>query len=379
MKICIPLTNLTFEGNVVFDLAKALAKHGHDVKILAPGGRGLAGEETVEGVKIKRFRYFWPVSFESLAYGYGIVKNLRRNPLKILLLPFFFSAFCVKILRESGDCDVIHANWLPSALASLPAKMLMGKPVVLTVHGTDVRHMPGWLIRVAVKTSDAITTSHEELVGKVEHSGGKIEIVRNMLDFRAFENPRGARVEKLRREFSFWNKPVVLFVGRFISERDPVTFIKAAKDVEDTNFVMVGDGELFEDAKSFARRNSVKNVFFTGRRNDVGAFMKLCDVFVSTSNFDNVFSTSVIEAMVAGKPMALTDAGKTSKFFKSENAVLFRVGNAGELAGAVREIISNPAKAVKMSVGNKAFAKKLGFDEEKIIEKNVRIYKSLLE
>ena len=376
MRICFPITNLTFEGNVVFDLVKELSKQGEKVKLVVPHAPNTPIQEKIEGIEIRRFRYFWPSKLETLAYGTGIVKNIFKNPLKVFLLPFFFAAFSAKIFSEAKACDVIHAQWLPSAIAALPAKILLKKPVVLTVHGTDVRNIPMPLVWLAVKASNTITTSHEGLLERVRKAGGSPKIVRNMVCFDSLKNPKN--VVALRKEFSFWNKPVILFVGRFIEERDPDTFIKAAKLLPEANFVMVGDGRLFNKAKVFASKINAKNVFFVGRRKEVASFLKLSSVFVSTANFDNAFSSAVVEAAIAEKPMVLTRVGKTSKFFNEKNSVLFEAGNEKQLADALKGILKKPNKAKEIARNGRLLVKQVGFDKQLILQKNKEIYRKLV-
>ncbi|MBN1941104.1 MAG: glycosyltransferase family 4 protein [Candidatus Diapherotrites archaeon] len=376
MRICIPITNLTFEGNVVFYLAKELAKAGHTVTIIAPHGKELLLHEKKEGVLIKRFRYFFPSRLENLAYGSGIANNISENPLKLLLLPMFILSFALKIFSESRKSDIIHANWLPSALACLPAHLLLKKPVVLTVHGTDVRKKPKWIIKLGVKASNAITTSHEGLLEDIERGQGKATIIRNMIDFEALEKTIG--LEELKKEFDFWKKPVILFIGRFVEVRDPHTFVKAAKLLPNANFVMVGGGNLLKETKKIVQNSKAKNVFFVGRRNDVAKFLKLSSAFVSTATFDNVFSSTTVEAALAGTPMILTSVGKTSKVFNEKNALLFEVGNSKQLAAAANKILQNPKNAKKISANAKELIKKAGFDKKKILGENLKLYRQLI-
>ena len=50
----------------VFGLARALAARD-EVTVLAPGAPGAAAFEEWSGVRVRRFPYFWPRSFERLA------------------------------------------------------------------------------------------------------------------------------------------------------------------------------------------------------------------------------------------------------------------------------------------------------------------------
>ena len=67
----------------------------------------------VEGVSPTSFRHF------GLAYGHGIVGNLKRSPWKALLLPAFLASYSRAARRAARDADLVHAHWLPSALPAL--------------------------------------------------------------------------------------------------------------------------------------------------------------------------------------------------------------------------------------------------------------------
>ena len=82
----------------------------------------------VEVVSPASFRHF------GLAYGHGVVGNLRRRPWKALLLPAFLASYSVAARRARATRDLVHAHWLPSALPALKTR----KPFVLQLWGTDV-------------------------------------------------------------------------------------------------------------------------------------------------------------------------------------------------------------------------------------------------
>jgi len=83
----------------VLDLAASLVPHFHRVHLLAPAAAGAAPEELVQGVTIHRYRYAWPASLQQLCYRYGILQNLRRNPLLLTELPAFYVAQVAAIPR----------------------------------------------------------------------------------------------------------------------------------------------------------------------------------------------------------------------------------------------------------------------------------------
>ncbi|HEY0415965.1 MAG TPA: glycosyltransferase, partial [Gaiellaceae bacterium] len=77
-----------------------------------------------------------PASFPhfGVALGSGIAQNLRARPWKALAVPAFLAAFACAARRAAADADLVHAHWIPSALAARAT----GKPYVLQVWGTDV-------------------------------------------------------------------------------------------------------------------------------------------------------------------------------------------------------------------------------------------------
>ena len=99
-------------GTFVRDGVEALRAAGVEVRVVSPAS----------------FRHY------GIAYGDGIVNNLRAAPWKALALPLFLLAFARAARRAARDADVVHAHWLPSALPALATR----KPFVLQLWGSDV-------------------------------------------------------------------------------------------------------------------------------------------------------------------------------------------------------------------------------------------------
>ena len=99
-------------GTFVRDGVEALRAAGLEVVVVSPAS----------------FRHY------GIAYGDGIVNNLRAAPWKALALPLFLLAYARAARRAARDADLVHAHWLPSALPALAT----GKPFVLQLWGSDV-------------------------------------------------------------------------------------------------------------------------------------------------------------------------------------------------------------------------------------------------
>src|SRR6476659_2840091 len=170
-----------------------------------------------------------PASFNhfGIAYGAGILGNLRRSPAKALLLPAFLASYTRAARRAAADADLVHAHWLPSGL---PARVT-GKPYVLTMHGTDAelaRRAPA-LCRPLVRAARMVLCVSESLTDTARSLGAReVRVV-----------PMGISVPDTTVEPD--EPPHILFVGRLSEEKGVLELAEAAHGLP---LVVVGDGPL---------------------------------------------------------------------------------------------------------------------------------------
>jgi glycosyltransferase involved in cell wall biosynthesis len=103
----------------------------------------------------------------------------------------------------------------------------------------------------------------------------------------------------------------VLFVGRLDAQKDPLTLLRAAKEVildePDICFTLVGDGEKFKDCELFIRKNNLKkNIFLTGWQSDVTQYYKTHDIFLASSIYE-AFGLVFLEAGYYNLPVVATN------------------------------------------------------------------------
>ena len=120
----------------------------------------------VEVVSPASFRHF------GLAYGHGIVGNLKRSPWKVLLLPVFLASYSRAARRAAHDADLVHAHWLPSALPALCTR----KPFVLQLWGTDVElaARARWAARKLVRRARVVLCPSEALAAAARELGAGV-------------------------------------------------------------------------------------------------------------------------------------------------------------------------------------------------------------
>jgi glycosyltransferase involved in cell wall biosynthesis len=143
----------------------------------------------------------------------------------------------------------------------------------------------------------------------------------------------------------------ILYVARLLPYKDPLTFISASRCLPQHEFVVLGDGELMGECRSRAK----DNVVFRGwvNQQDVADAMQDADVFCQLATFENLWSSSLQQAMKHGLAIVTTDAGYTSTVFKNmENCLLIPVGDVKSLVTALTKLED---EQLRFTVSEKSF------------------------
>jgi glycosyltransferase involved in cell wall biosynthesis len=133
-----PTSFSTAAGLFVFEKCRYLVKNKIKVKVIAPGHEGEKKNEIINGIEVKRFRYFFPAKLQRLAYGAGIPTNLRTSFLAKIQLPLFLFCFLISTLKEARHHKIIHCHWSLAGLVGVIVAKLFKKKIVLMMHGAEV-------------------------------------------------------------------------------------------------------------------------------------------------------------------------------------------------------------------------------------------------
>lgn len=184
---------------------------------------------------------------------------------------------------------------------------------------------------------------------------------------------------------------VIVTVARLEEQKDHRTLLLAAKSMLEfaagdgrfrggskLRFVLVGDGRLEEDLKSYACEIGIAdNVIFLGRRTDVRDILHASDLFLLTSIYEGI-PNAILEAQACGIPVVSTDVGGVSEIIENNfNGVLCGASDPAEIALRTWSVVTNPQFARRLS-GNAIEKIKVKFSCGSMIAKTQAIYKSLL-
>jgi glycosyltransferase involved in cell wall biosynthesis len=180
-----------------------------------------AAGETVEVVSPLSFHHY------GIAYGHGVVGNLRRRPWLAAFLPPMLWSFSRAARAAARDADLVHAHWLPAGGVAIAT----GKPFVVQLWGTDVelaRRAPALARRILSRARLAICASNE-LAGSARRLGAReVRVI-----------PSGVEIPETVREPDL--SPEILFAGRLSPEKGIHVLLEAARGLP---LVVAGAGPV---------------------------------------------------------------------------------------------------------------------------------------
>ncbi len=353
----------------VYDLSQQLRKEGLDVVILAPHHQGAKFEEEREGLNVYRFPYFYPTKYQRLCYEGGVLANLKRSwlaRLQVPLLILFELLHALLIARREG-ISAIHSHWIvPNGLVGAMIRTLRGVFHLSTAHAAGVFILGRLPFRTSVsrfvfRHSDAITavSSHVKRrflelasLDSDPKAAEKILVQPMGVDTKIFE---GLDMESLRREYSYNEEFIILFVGRF-AEKKGIKFLLESirilvSDSSKARLLLAGTGPLERTLKEKTESLNIgQHVTFMGwvKRERLAELYLLSDLvvvpsIVTSSGDTEGMPTAIAEAMAAGKPVVASDVGGIRDVVvDGYNGFLVRAKDPAGIAARVSELMSNP-------------------------------------
>lgn len=224
-----------------------------------------------------------------------------------------YALIASQIAKES-NFDIIHAHdWLTFP-ASIVAKQISGKPLIVHIHATEydrsgdnINQAVFEIEKRGLQSADTIITvsafTRQILIEKYGIKEDKIKIVHNGINEKTEVNKPSLKQKK---------KKIVTFLGRITFQKGPDYFINAARKVlekhPDTHFVIAGSGDmLIQSINRVAKLKLSSRFHFTGflKGIETDQMYELSDVYVMPS-VSEPFGISPLEAVRSGVPVIIS-------------------------------------------------------------------------
>ncbi len=332
-------------GSFILRLAVALRERSIDVRVIAPGARGLASSEVIQGVEIRRFRYA-PRSHETLAYRGTMAEDVARSASAKLALTSFVASETLAVRREAAAWkpDLIHAHWwFPNGIAAATASRLSHIPLVTTSHGTDLRLLRSKpaarpLARFVLRRSAGVTCVSTWLARQAAPFSRTTPVVAPMpIDIDAF----GPLIDTEARDHNR-----IIFVGR-LSEQKGIALALRALSLMRPGIVLdvVGDGPDRVSLQQLALELGVADrVLWRGHvsHSEIPALLARAAVLVAPFTDEGLGLVAAEAQLCETPPIAFDSGGITDVINDGSTGVLVPVGDVTALAAAVERVVTQP-------------------------------------
>jgi len=306
MRVCVLTTSYPrspedVAGRFVAEAVEHLRAAGVEVDVVSPAD----------------FRHF------GIAFGDGILQNLRARPWLVLALPAFVFAYARAARRVARRADVVHAHWLPSGIAALAT----GKPFVLQLWGTDVELARRllWLTRPLIRRARVVIGASEFLAAAARTLGAhEVSVIPNGVDIpAAVGDPE--------------EPPHVLFVGRLSEEKGILEFLEATENLPR---VIVGDGPL---------RSRVPEAVGFVAHAQLGIYFERAAIVCVPSRREG-YGVVAREAMAYGRPVVATAVGGLRDAVADGGGLLVEPGDVAALRETLLQTLMDRSLRERLGV-----------------------------
>lgn len=340
-------------------LAESLSDQNIKIRIITPDHISIKDDQ--KKVRLIPFKYFIPRSKQKLAYGSGILPNLKKSSWLYIQIPFFLTAMLIRLIIEciNDRPDIIHVHWVfPQGLLGVIVGMFFNIPTVLTAHGGDayslnkrfLQKIKSWTIRNStVWTSNTPQTQNAVLNNELTIPEAKI--IPMGVDYQHFSNGDSSKYVEYKS-----GKKVILFVGRLVEKKGVTDLINAYSNLsenikDDYHLWIVGDGELRNNCTKLVNDLNIdKFVTFWGTisHKELPNIYASADMFVAPSIIDMNGDTEgqgvvFLEAMASGLPVITTDVGGIGNIIRNnENGITVESNKPELLTLAIETLVMKP-------------------------------------
>ena len=391
MRIAHVLRRLSFDDwggteQVVWNIAKAQAMAGHEVRLFATTALCSTAHEVVDGVEIFRFRPVYPwfpmtaklVAELDLKGGNPFVPGLGKALLEWRPDVIHCHAMariaelCLRTAAKLGAKCAISLHGGGANVPTAEAKSLMAPTRGLLPWGKALDYAMGWIRRVPEDFGGIVCVGEDEYLSyKARHP--HVMYLPNGVDAALFAG--GAR--PVRRDGGV----TLVCVARIDRQKNQMMLVEALARRKDASLRLVGPVTQPDYKAELERRAAelgvASRLSFAGSLKPGGEELvreyRSADVFVLPSRHEP-FGIVVLEAWAAGLPVVASDVGGLGRLCAAHPAaaVVFAPGDAAAFDAALDKALANREA---MSAAGLAAAK--GYDWSALSARLVDFYSDL--
>lgn len=286
-------------------------------------------------------------------------------------IEFYFEQASRKLQKRHFDMIIVENR--PGFVLKL--KQRCKTPCILHLHN-DFLHIDSLKSKDIYDGYQRIICVSDFIAKKVQAIeptiSGKCETIYNAIDLLRYEKalPMKRNLQGLSEE-DF----IIVYIGRLKREKGILQLIQAIKqthEISNLKLLIIGASAYGKDKQptKFIRQleeesEPIKDkVIFTGfiDYHQVPSYLKMGDIAVVPSMWEEPFGLTIVEAMAAGLPLITTRSGGIPEICEGVATIVDRENIVENLAAAILDLYKHPEKRAAMSKASLERSKR--FDKE---------------
>lgn len=334
-------------------LVEAFSECGLRGVVICPRDDNELRNEPWGNFTVHRFQYGL-LTKGSLAYGQGILTNIKNHPLCLLQVPLFLFQLFFQAWKMRREWEVVHANWIVCAIPAFLLSLCTGRSFVVTLRGVDMKllRVPllGRILGFLLKKASHVVSVNLAFLSELERlhivDTAKVSCIPNGASLESFSNEE--REAFLQERGLEQEKRYILFVSRVIPLKRVELLIEALalQKNSDVELLLVGRVQpdygkrLKELAESLDCEQRVR---FEGAvdAKEIALYHSVATLYATASSWEGR-SNSLAEALVAGTPVVVSDiAGHSELVDRGVHGVLVSRQTPESYAKALNELLAD--------------------------------------
>jgi glycosyltransferase involved in cell wall biosynthesis len=351
---------------------------GVETSVLAPAAADYAAHDSLDGIPVERFHYA-PRRYETLAYTGNMASQVQDSwSARVTLLGFLGAEFRSAVrLRREFKPDVLHAHWwFPNGLVGTWLGRMSNKPLVTTLHGSDVRlaravafSRPAF--RHVLHRSAAVTAVSRWLASEAQEVvAAPKAIVAPMPVATELFAPGGER-----------QSDRLLFVGRLNKQKGIETLLHALSRVaRPIHLDVVGDGD---DREALQELAGALGIAARVRWHGSLPQPRLVDFYRGATalivpSVGEGLGLVAVEAQLCETPVIAFDSGGLPDIVQHDRTgILVGAIDATALAAAITSLLDRPDRGAALGAAGRLHALAT-FAPESVAKRYTDVYKSAI-
>ena len=281
--------------------------------------------------------------------------------------------------------DLIHAHGKGAVIIARIVKLFIRKPLIYTPHGIHIKFLNKYIkyLYLVYERIFGLLDNYKIFVSKSELIYAKsLNLIKNNNYMIINNSVKNKPLKKNNYDQLLINKKIgitnsrknIISISRLVDQKNIFEIIEIARNLNSYNFLILGDGYLFEELKLFLVRENINNVFLLGNISNVYKYLYSSEIFLSTSFYEG-HPISILEAMSIGLPIVATNViGNCDTFINKYSGFYYELGDVNAACDYIRFILRDKKVYSSFAKESQINQREL-FSLEIMKDKYVNLYK----